>query len=158
MDYKRLRDSLGKKGIKITDGRIHKKDANAIAKIMLAENEFEKKLRENEGGPKDVVDKAEKTSKEGHWLKRYVEIAKIVGSEWADEMETLQNVYDKFGSKPRGLQELAEELISNTVYKLVNDENWNKMNLERISWGLPQHVLEWYKLTRPTGTNERENV
>jgi len=158
MDYKRLKEVLGKKGIRIKDGRIRRKDALAIVKIVHSENEWEKKFRENEGAPEDMLKKAEKASKEGHWLARYVDLANITGSEWADEMTSLQSIYDKFGAKPQGLMELSEELMGSIIFNLVDKEGWNKLDLERISWGLPGRAVETYRLERPTGTpKEKEN-
>lgn len=159
MDYKRLRDILEKKGIRIKDGRIHKKDAAAIAKIIHSENEWEKKFRENDGAPKDMVAKAEKASKEGHWLERYTKISDIVGSRWAEDIGMLQDVQEKFGSQPEGLKVLADELMSSIVFELVDNDGWNKADLERIAWGLPGYVNQMYKLDRPSGTpKEREDI
>ncbi len=127
-------------------------------KKIFAEHDFEKKLRENDGGG-DLVDKAEKVANKGNWLERYVKIAEEVKGEWAEELAQLEAIHKKMGALPDGLRELAGELITSVAFDLVDDQNWNKLDIERIAWGLPIDWLRMYKIVRPTSdyTNKADN-
>lgn len=159
MTIAELKRKLHRDGIKTYYNKKTKtsyaKKADVLKYVKAGQADRDKLLEENTGG--DNVDAASKAASSGHWLDRYLGIAEAAGHEYAKHLANLKALMDDFGARPDGLDKVAEDVMGSVVWGLISEKNWNRDDLNRIAWGLPQRIIKDYKLERSSG-GDREDM
>ena len=112
----------------------------------INEDRFNDQLDKNTGADSKVVSAVDKVANSGHWLDRYIGIAKAIKHSSAKHLVSLKAIVKDEGSPPQGLGQLADELAGGVFFDMVMKLNWTRDQLKVAVWGLPLDQLEMYGL------------